>query len=79
MNVYNIKMENLNYTRGYYSNVPEEVMMTMKQKMRHDCLVNQLAWHYLDAVSKSEHTLRDSAHYKMHNNWAQWYSRECDK
>lgn len=79
MNVYNIKMENLTYTRGYYSNVPEEVMMDMKTKMRYDCMVNLLAWHHLDSVSKAEHMLRDSAHYKMHNNWIAWFNRENNK
>ena len=79
MNVYNIKMENLTYTKGYYGNMPEEMFMNMQQKMRYDFVLNQLAWHYLDDVTKSEHALRDSAHYKMHTHWNAWFARESNK
>ena len=74
MNVYNIKMENLTYTKGYYGNMPEEMAMNMQQKMRYDYMVNQLAWHHLDEVSKAEHMLHDSAQYKMHQHWNAWFA-----
>jgi len=79
MNIYNIKMENLTYTRGYYGNMPEEMFMNMQQKMQYDYMVNQLAWHYLEPTVKAQHILTNSAEYRMHMHWDMWMQRESNK
>ena len=76
MNVYNIKMENLTYTKGYYGSAPEELMMDMQTKMRYDGITNLLAWHYMTEVSRAQHTLTSSSHYLMHRNWKKYLARE---
>lgn len=78
MNVYNIKMDNLTYTKGYYGASPEN-LSAMMQKMYHDGKVCLIAWSYLDKDIQAEHILRDSAHYKMKCNWEQFFEREMWK
>ena len=76
MNIYNIKMENLTYTKGYYGSAPKDMIQNMQQKMRYDGITNLLAWHYLDAVSRAQHKLASSREYLLHRNWRKHLARE---
>ncbi len=76
MNIYNIKMENLTYTKGYSGNATDDMIQNMQQKMRYDGITNLLAWHYLDPVTRAQHTLTSSSQYLMHRNWRKHLARE---
>ena len=78
MNIYNIKMDNLTYTKGYYG-VDVDKLGAMMQKMYHDGKVYLVAWSYMPKDLQAEHALRNSAQYQMKRNWEQFFDREMYK
>ena len=75
MNIYNIKMDNLTYTKGYYGASTVELDGMMK-KMYDDGKAFQTAWSYLDKDTVAQHMLSNSGHYQMKVRWDHFFNRE---
>ena len=75
MNVYNIKMDNLTYTKGYYG-VSTEQLSAMMQKMYADGKLYLVAWSYMDKDIEAQHILSDSPQYQLKRNWEEFFERE---